>query len=253
MPTRQFPCEESTTKKTTAEMDEIKQSLCTIQQEIGKIATQQTQIMKLVEQVEGLQKQVDSLKNKNKEKDREIEILKGRIDEMEQYSRIDDVIITGLKTKHRSYANVTASAEAGGDSPPAELETLENQVVQFLGSRNLPIQSQHIAACHTLPRKQTNMQQPPAIIIRFVNRKHKTELLKNGRMLKGTGVYLNEHLTKKNAHIAREARKLKKENKIKATWTRNCRVFIRLNGASPEEEKVLAVRATKDLEQYIKK
>ena len=62
MPTRQFPCEESTTKKTTAEMDEIKQSLCTIQQEIGKIATQQTQIMKLVEQVEGLQKQVDSLK-----------------------------------------------------------------------------------------------------------------------------------------------------------------------------------------------
>ena len=33
---------------------------------------------------------------------------------------------------------------------------------------------------------------------------------------------------KKNADIAREARKLKKENKIKATWTRNCRVFIRL-------------------------
>ena len=62
------------------------------------------------------------------------------MDELEQYSRIDDVIITGLKTRHRSYANVTASAAPGGDSPQAELETLETQVVQFLSGRDLPIQ-----------------------------------------------------------------------------------------------------------------
>ncbi len=71
------------------------------------------------------------------------------------------------------------------------------RVVQFLAGKNLPVQSQHIAACHTLPRKQTNAQKPPTIIIRFVNTKHKSELLRQGLKLKGTGVYLKEHLTKK--------------------------------------------------------
>ena len=90
-------------KKSKEEMDEIKQSLSNILQEIGKIASQQTQILKLFEQVDGLQKQLVTLKNENQEKNREIVNLKVRMDELEQYSRIDDVIITGLKTRHRSY------------------------------------------------------------------------------------------------------------------------------------------------------
>ena len=54
-------------KKSKEEMDEIKQSLSNILQEIGKIALQQTQILKLFEQLDGLQKQLISLKNENKE------------------------------------------------------------------------------------------------------------------------------------------------------------------------------------------
>lgn len=82
-----------------------------------------------------------------------------------------------------------------------------------------------------------------------MSRKTKIELLKQGKKLKGTGVYLNEHLTKKTAEIARQARSLKKQNKIQATWTRNCKVMIRLNG-NPEEAKVVMIRELKDLEQY---
>lgn len=78
------------------------------------------------------------------------------------------------------------------------------------------IQSDNIVACHTLPRR--NSEAKPAIIVRFVNRKHKTELLRQAKKLKGTGVYLNEHLTKKNAVIARRARTERKLNKIQATW-----------------------------------
>ncbi|KAJ8373370.1 hypothetical protein AAFF_G00266140 [Aldrovandia affinis] len=66
--------------------------------------------------------------------------------------------------------------------------------------------------------------------------------MRQGIKLQKTGVYLNEHLTKKNADIAKEARSLRKDDKIKATWTRNCKIFIRLNGATPEDEKVLVVR-----------
>lgn len=85
--------------------------------------------------------------------------------------------------------------------------------------------------------------------IRFTNRKAKTELLRQGRKLRGSDVYLNEHLTKKNADIARQARILKKQNKIQATWTRNCKVWIKLNG-SPEEASIIVVRELSELDRY---
>lgn len=99
--------------------------------------------------------------------------------------------------------------------------------------------------CHTLPRKDKTK---PAVVLRFVSRKYKVELLRQGIKLKGSTVYLNEHLTKKNSEIARQARILKKNNRIKGTWTRNCKVFIQLNGATPEQAKVMTVREMKDLE-----
>lgn len=67
--------------------------------------------------------------------------------------------------------------------------------------------------------------------------------------MKGTRVYVNEHLTKRNAEIARQARILKKEKRIHGAWTRNCRVMIRLNG-TPEQAKVIAIRDIKELDQY---
>lgn len=69
------------------------------------------------------------------------------------------------------------------------------------------------------------------------------------KKLTGTGVYLNEHLTKTNAEIAIVVRILRKQNKIQATWTRNCKVLIRLNGA-PQSAKVVMVRELKDLSKY---
>lgn len=62
-------------------------------------------------------------------------------------------------------------------------------------------------ACYTILQKQNTAK----VIIRFANRKDKIELLKLTKKLNGTGVYVNEHLTKRNAEIAHQARILKKE------------------------------------------
>lgn len=94
-----------------------------------------------------------------------------------------------------------------------------------------------------------NDNNTPAVIIRFANRKHKTALLKQGRKLKGTNVYINEHLTKWNSDIARTARSLKKEEKIQSTWTNNCKIFIKLNG-TPEQAKVMVIRNVEELDRY---
>ncbi len=82
-----------------------------------------------------------------------------------------------------------------------------------------------------------------------MNRKHKNALLRQGKKLKGSNVYLNEHLTKRNTDIARKARFLRKQRKIQSTWTANCKIFIKLNG-TPEEAKVLVIKDVEELDKY---
>lgn len=220
------------------ELDEIKKSLNFMSSEITKVATQQEKLLNLMEKV-------NELENMVKEKDKKIEKLEKRLDDLEQYSRVNDIIIQGLETKHRTYARaVTTDRNEGEDAPVEELETLEQQILKFFESKDMAILSSHIEACHPLPKRDETAK--PAIIVRFWNRKHKIELLKQSKKLKGSEVYLNEHLTPKNAEIARHARTLKKQNKIKATWTRNCKVIIQPNDGT----KVVIIKELKDLDKY---
>ena len=59
-------------------------------------------------------------------------------------------------------------------------------------------------------------------------------------------VYINEHLTQKNGEIAAHARKLKKQNKIAATFVRNCSVQIKIEGETPEQSKIHTIRSMND-------
>ncbi|KAK7915580.1 hypothetical protein WMY93_011341 [Mugilogobius chulae] len=140
--------------------------------------------------------EIKDLRKQNDEKDKKIQALENRLADLEQYTRLNDLIITGLDVKPRTYARAVVP-----DVEPNEkdLESVEQQV--------------------------------------------------QGRNLKGTNVYINEHLTKKNADIAKQARLLRKQNKIQATWTSNCRVFIKLNGI-PELAKVLWIKDINELDTY---
>ena len=52
-----------------------------------------------------------------------------------------------------------------------------------------------------------------------------------GKRLKGSGIYLNDHLTSKNSELAKSARDLKRDSnrKIISTWTWDCKVFVKDN------------------------
>ncbi|KAI9533659.1 hypothetical protein NQZ68_021329 [Dissostichus eleginoides] len=180
-------------KKTQSaeEVDEIKKSLDFLAGEISAVRLQQKGILDLVEEVKILRIQ-------NAEKDKRLEYLESRKEDLEQYTRINDVIITGLKVKPRSYARAVG-ADAGGEPGELDASSTEQQVAAFLQSKGIQLDCNNIEACHPLPRrKDSNIR---AITLRFVNRKHKTSLLKQGRKLKGSDVYMNDHLTKRNADI----------------------------------------------------
>lgn len=148
------------------EREEIKKSLDFMSGEIAKIADQERKIMDLMGKVQ-------SLKKLNSEKDKTIKLLECRVADLEQYSRMNNIIISGLKTRHRSYASVASPPEneargQAGEPSESETESLEQQVVGFLGSRGITMDRRDIEACHTLPTKTKGAT--PVIIIRFTNR-----------------------------------------------------------------------------------
>ena len=219
-------------------LEELKESLGFQSEELKKLTRQQETLDQLVLEVKSLKKTIN-------ERDNKIEELEKRLDEVEQYTRMEDVIISGLKVKPRTYARAAAPNPEGNDE---EQPSVEKQVIDFLKSKEIVVDPSGIAACHTLPSKDRKAN--PVIIMRFANRRNKELLLKEGKKLKGTDVYINEHLTKKNADIAREARSLKKNKKIQGTWTRSCKVLIKLNGETAEEAKIIVVRDAKELDKY---
>ncbi|KAL7389097.1 hypothetical protein ABVT39_026456 [Epinephelus coioides] len=84
-------------------MDEIKKSLDAL---TGKINVMQDKtLVNMLKEVKDLVKEeVKSLKKLIKEKDDKTAALVQRVDDLEQYTRKDNVVISGLTTRHRSYA-----------------------------------------------------------------------------------------------------------------------------------------------------
>ena len=101
-----------------------------------------------------IQKMVGKLQSLVELKDKQIETLEQRIDDLEQYSRIDNVIIHGVKTRHKVWSRQITPYNANThveDAPLEELETSEEQVVGYIDSNiHVNIQSSDISACHTL-------------------------------------------------------------------------------------------------------
>lgn len=87
---------------------------------------------------------------------------------MEQYFRADEITISGLATTHRSYARVAATTtkHPGEEESPEEQRTLDQQVVQFMNSKNIYLESASLSLSHS-HRKDTI--QSPVIVGKSVN------------------------------------------------------------------------------------
>ena len=187
-------------------------------------------LAKLSRDIARLTETINSLQQENRQKDERIVCLENRLDALEQYTRMDDLVVSGLALKHRTYARAAAADDPSQQhehAPQQENIALEDQVIDFFNQNDIPIAKEDISACHTLPAKDAKSTKP--IILRLTTRKAKINILRNAKNLKTNNheVYINEHLTMKNANVAKQARALRASGKLFATWTRNCCVFIK--------------------------
>lgn len=186
--------------------------------------------------VEHFLKVIEDLTAENKRLNKKVIDLEVRLEGMEQYSRANAVEIHGV--------------------PMQKNEDVVSVVREVGKALDINISDSMIDACHRLGRSSDSTGRPPAIIVKFVRRLDKEELLRR-RRVKSTlstrhmnlqmdqPVYINEALSPARRQLYRAARQVKLEKRYKYLWLRAGKIFLR----KEEGQKVIQVTCQADLDK----
>jgi hypothetical protein len=148
-----------------------------------------------------------------------LELATLKLDEVESYTNKSNLLVTGLPYVSAAEATSTESSIA---TETALLRLVNDQL-------GLSISPGDISTAHRLPKTRTD-DQPATVIVRFTNLKAREQVYRARFGLKnipGQRIYVNEHLTRKNASVFRAARELVKKKVLHSATTKNGFVFVK--------------------------
>lgn len=206
------------------EMGKIKESIELAKEEIkeenrNEMKELRKEIEKSAATYREMHKEVNDLKEEN-------ERMQQRIDDLEQYSRIANVIIRGIK-------------EAKDE---AEEELVE--CIQEIGkSLGVELESGDINTIHRMPTKKGIRP----VIVRLNNRMKKSRLVKRSRECElEAGIKIYNHLTNKSMEILNAARDVRAEGAIQFVWETNGKILIRKD----ENSQATRITSVDQLKKY---
>ncbi|XP_046677264.1 uncharacterized protein LOC124365334 [Homalodisca vitripennis] len=139
---------------------------------------------------------------------------------------------------------------------PEEKEEQVSELVKKVGKAlDVNITDSMIDACHRIGKKTSERNQARGIVVKFVRRTDKEELMKKRREKKrdfstrhlgltmDIPVYLNESLSPARRRLLAQARQLRKERGYKYIWLRNGNILLRKEEKAP----VVEIRTQADL------
>ncbi|XP_046686224.1 uncharacterized protein LOC124371900 [Homalodisca vitripennis] len=167
---------------------------------------------------------MESLTLENVQLKKKVAALENRVEEMEQYSRSNCVEIHGI--------------------PEEKTENVVSVVKEVGKALDMPITDSMIDACHRLGRRSGPNNQPAAIIVKFVRRLDKEELMKKRTVKKNfstrhinmttdSQIYINESLSPARRRLFVMAREAKKTKNFKYLWVRNGKILMRRDDGQP--------------------
>lgn len=162
---------------------------------------------------------IEPLKNQISTLQRENELLKNELDNLEMYSRRDCIRISGVSE---------------------EKENTDEAVLEIADKLSIPLQQSDITVSHRVGPTSSN--KPRQIIARIKNYDLKHQLLKSSKDLRKISgmerVAVNQDLTKTRNKLAYDARQLVKNNKAKSTFIWDGKIFVIDNNNS--KHKILS-------------
>lgn len=210
---------------------EIRAELRTLKESVKFCSDTCDGVKEIGSDVKELRKEMQSLVRSNHELRVENEKLSARIDELEQYQRLNNLELKGLPLDGDPSDIVRKIGDAVGES----------------------ISEADIDICH---RVATSKPSQKNIIVRFVSRsKRNTVLTKSKKKridttslgLPGptTAVYVNEHLTRKNKQLLGAAIARKREVRWRFVWSSGGKILARKD----ENADAVKIDSLADLEK----
>ena len=212
-----------------AQIHELKNENKTLVATLKEIKADNTKLIQRIQTIEG---RANENRNEITTMKKRLDKAENSMDDFEQYSKLDNLIISGMNVL-RPFSAATkpnqehiGTDEEGKESWPIRDKTIMiDNFVKFANDKlGVKVMPSAIVDIHTLTKRSNEKE---TCIVRFSNRIIREEIIRNRRKLKSTNIYINEHLTQKNAALAKTARNLRSQGKIKNTWTKNCKIFIR--------------------------
>ncbi len=108
-----------------------------------------------------------------------------------------------------------------------------DETISLLSKKlGLKLESKDVDVAHRLGKYTPNKNRP--VIVKFVRRQTKIDIMQRAKLLKGTGVFINEDLTKINAEVLSSLR-LKEPALVERAWSREGKLFVRYRGQDRNE------------------
>jgi len=169
--------------------------------------------------------------------------LRRRVEDLETYSRLDNVVINGLP----SDSSLFGSQDVSNQNDDANLQCLSEptkfSLFLFNNYMNLDIRQEDIAKIHYISSKAGVR----SVLVKFANRRHRDRVLQARSKLKNLPnqlrIYVNEHLTSSTAAVFANARDRVRKKQLFSTWVRDGKVFFKTTGDASEKPKSAAVLA----------
>lgn len=200
--------------KLTEDIADMKDSFDVLRQEVAAVKKSQESI---VSDVSVLKEENISLKG-------EVNLLRSQVVDLQQYSRINNVIITGIPV-----------------TPNEDMLSILGNVAEVL---HVPFKKTDVSAAHRLAIRKGETR-PPSIVVQFVSRASKAEWIRAKKVKKTLSstelrgslpkyeIFINEHLTHHTMASLERARALTKTGQLLYAWVRDCKVFVRKEPTGP--------------------
>lgn len=189
-----------------------------------RLDIQETSIFDINKRIDRLEKANLELRNENQMLKDSVNTMAAKLeqvtqscDDIDQYSRGSNILIHGVP------------------SPPgnAPEPNLAMDMTNLLNTHlNVSISLADVNLIHRLPRTNTaasasGRPKPPPIIIQFINKQIRNQILANRKLLKGKGFSITEQLTSRKATLLRKASELVTASKLLSAWSHEGKVLVK--------------------------
>ncbi|KAH3855637.1 hypothetical protein DPMN_098207 [Dreissena polymorpha] len=106
--------------------------------------------------------------------------------------------------------------------------SVTNQIINLVHTHlGISMVPNDIDIAHRLGKFKPNTNRP--VIVKFVRRQTKIDILQKAKLFKGLGIYVNEDLTKLNAEVLASVR-LKQPSSVERSWSFEGKIFALFKG-----------------------